>query len=176
MTDTNRATACSWKHNEQFTPWLAGFVNLNKVSDDTTSPTSPTASPSRRRRRCRATSGLDVRAGPVVVAGARAGLPDAAGPEPPPVIAAVQPPAADPRHAARDRLARAHVERHRPSTRTSARRALTPTGDRLVFYPTVALEPQRRRVVLHGARRACTAAQYDLDKHDRRDAGPASRA
>src|SRR5262249_38618256 len=25
----------AWKHNEQFTPWLAGFVNLNKVSDDT---------------------------------------------------------------------------------------------------------------------------------------------
>jgi LPS-assembly protein len=24
----------AWKHNEQFTPWLAGFVNLNKVSDD----------------------------------------------------------------------------------------------------------------------------------------------
>jgi len=27
--------AMSWKHNEQFAPWLAGFVNLNKVSDDT---------------------------------------------------------------------------------------------------------------------------------------------
>jgi LPS-assembly protein len=25
----------AWKHNEQFAPWLAGFVNLNKVSDDT---------------------------------------------------------------------------------------------------------------------------------------------
>jgi len=25
----------AWKHNEQFTPWLAAFVNLNKVSDDT---------------------------------------------------------------------------------------------------------------------------------------------
>jgi LPS-assembly protein len=24
-----------WKHNEQFAPWLAGFINLNKVSDDT---------------------------------------------------------------------------------------------------------------------------------------------
>ncbi|HET9045437.1 MAG TPA: LPS-assembly protein LptD [Casimicrobiaceae bacterium] len=27
--------AFSWKHNQQFTSWLAGFVNLNKVSDDT---------------------------------------------------------------------------------------------------------------------------------------------
>ena len=27
--------AISWRHNEQFTPWLAGFVNVNKVSDDT---------------------------------------------------------------------------------------------------------------------------------------------
>ncbi|MEO5765380.1 MAG: LPS-assembly protein LptD [Casimicrobiaceae bacterium] len=27
--------ALSWKHNQQFAPWLAGFVNLNKVSDDT---------------------------------------------------------------------------------------------------------------------------------------------
>jgi len=27
--------AMSWKHNQQFAPWLAGFVNLNKVSDDT---------------------------------------------------------------------------------------------------------------------------------------------
>ncbi|HKU85406.1 MAG TPA: LPS-assembly protein LptD [Casimicrobiaceae bacterium] len=26
--------ALAWKHNEQFTPWLGGFVNLNKVSDD----------------------------------------------------------------------------------------------------------------------------------------------
>ncbi|HEY2817266.1 MAG TPA: LPS-assembly protein LptD [Casimicrobiaceae bacterium] len=24
-----------WQHTEQFTPWLAGFLNLNKVSDDT---------------------------------------------------------------------------------------------------------------------------------------------
>ena len=27
--------AISWRHNEQFAPWLAGFVNVNKVSDDT---------------------------------------------------------------------------------------------------------------------------------------------
>jgi len=26
--------ALAWKHNEQFTPWLGGFINLNKVSDD----------------------------------------------------------------------------------------------------------------------------------------------
>lgn len=25
----------AWKHTEQFEPWLSGFVNLNKVSDDT---------------------------------------------------------------------------------------------------------------------------------------------
>ena len=25
----------AWKHTEQFTPWLAGFANINKVSDDT---------------------------------------------------------------------------------------------------------------------------------------------
>jgi LPS-assembly protein len=24
----------SWRHNQQFTPWLAGYVNFNKVSDD----------------------------------------------------------------------------------------------------------------------------------------------
>ena len=24
----------SWRHNHQFTPWLAGYLNLNKVSDD----------------------------------------------------------------------------------------------------------------------------------------------
>ncbi len=34
VTDTNRY-ALSWRHSEQFTPWLSGFVNLNKVSDDT---------------------------------------------------------------------------------------------------------------------------------------------
>ncbi len=27
--------ALSWRHSEQFAPWLTGFVNLNKVSDDT---------------------------------------------------------------------------------------------------------------------------------------------
>ena len=26
--------ALAWKHNEQFTPWLGGFFNVNKVSDD----------------------------------------------------------------------------------------------------------------------------------------------
>ena len=26
--------ALAWRHNEQFAPWLGGFVNINKVSDD----------------------------------------------------------------------------------------------------------------------------------------------
>ncbi|HSV18232.1 MAG TPA: LPS-assembly protein LptD [Casimicrobiaceae bacterium] len=34
VTDTNRY-GLSWKHNEQFTPNLAGFLDLQKVSDDT---------------------------------------------------------------------------------------------------------------------------------------------
>jgi len=34
VTDTNRY-AFNWKHNEQFTQNLAGFVNIQKVSDDT---------------------------------------------------------------------------------------------------------------------------------------------
>jgi len=34
VTDTNRY-GMNWKHNEQFTPNLAGFLNLQKVSDDT---------------------------------------------------------------------------------------------------------------------------------------------
>ena len=34
VTDTNRY-ALSWRHTQQFTPWLSGFLNLNKVSDDT---------------------------------------------------------------------------------------------------------------------------------------------
>jgi LPS-assembly protein len=29
-----RRYALAWKHNEQFAPWLAGFFNVNKVSDD----------------------------------------------------------------------------------------------------------------------------------------------
>ena len=33
QTDTTR-WLYSWRHNHQFTPWLAGYVNLNKVSDD----------------------------------------------------------------------------------------------------------------------------------------------
>ena len=32
-TDTNRY-GFNWKHNEQFAPWVAGFVNIQKVSDD----------------------------------------------------------------------------------------------------------------------------------------------
>ena len=32
-TDTTR-WLYSWRHNQQFTPWLAGYLNLNKVSDD----------------------------------------------------------------------------------------------------------------------------------------------
>jgi len=34
VTDTNRY-GFNWKHNEQFAPWVAGFVNIQKVSDDT---------------------------------------------------------------------------------------------------------------------------------------------
>ena len=34
MTDTTR-WAFSWKHNQQFTPWLSGYVNYNRVSDST---------------------------------------------------------------------------------------------------------------------------------------------
>ncbi|MEO8848788.1 MAG: LPS assembly protein LptD [Casimicrobiaceae bacterium] len=34
VTGTNRY-ALSWRHSQQFTPWLTGYVNLNKVSDDT---------------------------------------------------------------------------------------------------------------------------------------------
>ena len=33
VTDERRY-ALAWKHNEQFAPWLAGFFNVNKVSDD----------------------------------------------------------------------------------------------------------------------------------------------
>ena len=29
-----RRYALAWRHNEQFAPWLAGFFNINKVSDD----------------------------------------------------------------------------------------------------------------------------------------------
>jgi LPS-assembly protein len=32
-TDSNRY-GFNWKHNEQFAPWVAGFVNIQKVSDD----------------------------------------------------------------------------------------------------------------------------------------------
>ena len=34
QTDTTR-WLYSWRHNQQITPWLAGYLNLNKVSDDT---------------------------------------------------------------------------------------------------------------------------------------------
>ncbi len=34
VTGDNRY-ALSWVHSEEFTPWLTGFLNLNKVSDDT---------------------------------------------------------------------------------------------------------------------------------------------
>ncbi len=34
VTDTDRY-ALSWRHSQQFTPWMTGFLNLNKVSDDT---------------------------------------------------------------------------------------------------------------------------------------------
>jgi LPS-assembly protein len=33
VTGENRY-ALAWKHNEQFAPWLGGFFNINKVSDD----------------------------------------------------------------------------------------------------------------------------------------------
>ena len=118
QTDTTR-WLYSWRHNQQLTPWLAGYFNLNKVSDDKyfadlserVAVTSQSTLVARGRLRG------DVR--PVVAARACGEVPDAAGPERAD-HAAVQPRAADPRHAFGRRVAGLHVLGDRASTRASS--------------------------------------------------------
>ena len=79
------ATLLSWKHTQNLDsslPGLVGYWNLNKVSDDTYfSDLVRPRRRSRRRRRCRAKAGSRTRNGPWQRARARAGVPDAAGPD-----------------------------------------------------------------------------------------------
>ena len=81
ITDDTR-WAFSWKHNQQLLPWLAGYVNYNRVSDATyladfadriVGDVAKDAAGGSRAQR-------DVR--PAERARARAVVPDAAGPQP----------------------------------------------------------------------------------------------
>ena len=57
--------ALAWTHNEQFAPWLARLLEPQPASPTTsTSPISPTASPSRRRRSLPREAGLVATSGP----------------------------------------------------------------------------------------------------------------
>ncbi len=60
-----RAGWLSWRHNQQFTPWLAGYVNFNQVSDDTYFADLAERVPSRRSPRWRRKSGFTGHVGPL---------------------------------------------------------------------------------------------------------------
>ncbi len=143
-------------------PGLVGYVNLNKVSDDTyfsdlsdrVSFTSLTTLPRE--------GGIVYTNGPVAAARRGAELPDAAGPDGAAGGAAVQPGAADPRRAAGHRLERAHLRRrrrvrglppadadHRPARLRLADRRLVAAG---------------RRVVVHRRATGAHLRQYNLNE------------
>ena len=122
-----------------------------------------------RPRRDHVTENPAARRGPgrlvrsVVAARARAGIPDAAGPEPAAGDAAVQPRAANSRNAGPDRLDGAHLERHDRVRGFPAGRAY---ADRqaLRAVPARRLGAAGRRVVFHRARqRAILAVRSQSD-------------
>ncbi len=77
--------ALAWKHNQQFAPWLAGFVNLNKVSDDTYFADFADRVAITSQKTLPRDGGTGRHDGTMVAAHARAELPDVAGSEQPPV-------------------------------------------------------------------------------------------
>ena len=110
--------AVSWKHNQQFAPWLAGYVNYNRVSDDTYF--ADFCRPHRGHVAEDAAAGSGARSptyGPWSLLARVQAFQTLQDPNPPPRDAAVQHAAADQGGAERDRLARPHLERHRASTR-----------------------------------------------------------
>ncbi len=106
--------AISWKHNQQFAPWLAGYVNYNRVSDatyladysDRVSVTSQKTLPEE--------GGLIANYGPFSLLARVQSFQTLQDPNPAAYGgAAVQHAAADTRRDGRHRLARPHVERPR---------------------------------------------------------------
>ena len=118
QTDTTR-WLYSWRHNQQITPWLAGYFNLNKVSDDTyfadLSERVAITSQSTLARE----GGFAATFGPLSLLARAREVPDAAGPERAD-HAALQPRAADPRDACRRSSGGASRSRASASTRASS--------------------------------------------------------
>ena len=153
ITDDTR-WAFSWKHNQQFLPWLTGYVNYNRVSDATyladfadrivgdvaEDAAGGSGARSRRTGRCRR-------------ARARAVVPDAAGSEPcRRGHTAVQHAAAGEGGAERVRLAGPHLERARRVRALLAVRARSDRRSRHVLS-VAALDSPGQRVVRQRARR-----------------------
>ena len=151
---TTTRWAVSWKHNQQLLPWLSGYVNYNRVSDSTYLADFADRVAVTSQKTLPEEAGLNATLRTADRARARAGVPDAAGPESRRVRdPAVQHAAAGQGGAERDRLARAHVERHSPSTRDFSQSALNPTGDRATLFPSLRWIRAGQRVVRQRARR-----------------------
>ena len=161
---TTRAGPSSWKHNQQFAPWLAGYVNYNRVSDDTylADFSDRIAVTSQKTLPQEAGLNRDLRA--VHVLARVQAVPDAAGSQSRRVRdAAVQHAAAGEGGDDRVRLARPHLERHSPSTCASRRSRSIADRRSRDDLSVDALDPPGQRVVRQRAR-GVAAWQYDLNQ------------
>ena len=117
VADTSR-WAFSWKHNQQFEPWLNGYFNYNRVSDSTYFADFSDRIAVTSQKTLPQEAGLNANYGPFgasVVVQSFQTLQDPAAPVTPPYNMLPQIKADD----GRDRLGRPHVERTARSTRIS---------------------------------------------------------
>jgi LPS-assembly protein len=152
--------AVSWKHNEQFAPWLAGFVNLNKVSDDTYFADYADRVAITSQKTLPRDAGLLASTGPWSLLARVQGFQTLQDPN--------QPPVTPPYNRLPQVLGALNETEWMGLTWSGitefanfSQGALTPTGTRLVLYPRVAWQ-QRGAAWFFTARASVHYAQYDL--------------
>lgn len=151
----------AWQHNQQFTPWLGGFVNLQKVSDDTYFADFADRIAITSQKSLPRDAGLQAAGGPWTILARTQSfqtLQDPSAPVTPPynrvpqVLATLQ----DTDWMGLTWSGSAEFARF-------TQPALVPTGDRLVLYPTVAWSRQGPAWFVT-ARTGVQLREYSLDQ------------
>jgi len=151
-----------WKHNEQFAPWIAGFVNLNKVSDDTYFADFADRIAVTSQKSLVRDVGVLMSEGPWSLLARAQGFQTLQDPNSPPVI---------PPYNRLPQILGTLRETDWMGLSFSgmteyakfSQGALTPTGGRFVFFPSVAWN-QRGAAWFFTARGSVNYRQYDLDQ------------
>jgi LPS-assembly protein len=158
--DTSR-WAFSWKHNEQFTPWLNGYFNYNRVSDATYFADFSDRIAVTSQKTLPQEAGLNAAYGPfsaTVVAQSFQTLQDPAAPVAPPynMLPQIRAAVSDTDWAGLTWSGQAQYTHF-------AQSALVPTGDRAVLLPSVRWIQQGSSWFIN-AHAAVALWQYDLDQ------------